>query len=52
MCERRGLADWVQLIDKKIVGDGEQRRVMPAVPPPCLHDATRGQGVGDLAGAG
>lgn len=25
---------------------------MPAVPPPCLHDATGGQGVGDLAGAG
>lgn len=25
---------------------------MPAVAPPCLHDATGGQGVGDLAGAG
>lgn len=49
--EGMGLAERVEFIDEQS-GGGVQCQVMPAASPPCLHDATRGQRVGDLAGAG
>ena len=42
-----GLAE---LIDEKNGGGAASSHACSV--PPCLHDATGGQGVGDLAGAG
>lgn len=55
MCVR-GLTERGELIDEKsgegLGGGGRAASSHACSVPPCLHDATGGQGVGDLAGAG
>lgn len=45
-----GLAEKGELIDEKSCGGAASSHACSV--PPCLHDATGGQGIGDLAGAG